>query len=277
MLVTVAGYVIDRNLASHLAAGSLSSMQYATTLLQFPLGMVGLATSYAVLPTLSRFGVGVEQNIERYREALLFGVKVILLLALPALAGLAVLAAPTVQLLFERGAFTPADTLRTARVFLAYLPQLPFTALDYLLITAFYARQNTRTPVVVGVVATLLYLVVALPLVGPLGPVGLALADATKNSGHALILLVLLRRALPDLRLGTALAPFLARVVPISALMGAALAVAWPRLSQAGALLGLAMAIPLAVVLYAALVTAAGVPEARTALAAVRARASRAT
>ena len=68
---------------------------------------------------------------------------------LPATVGLIVLREPLVQLLFERGRFGGADTARTALVFLAYAPQLPFTALDQLLIVAFYARKDTRTPVLV--------------------------------------------------------------------------------------------------------------------------------
>ena len=74
-------------------------------------------------------------------------------------------------------------------MFLAYAPQLPFTALDQLLIVAFYARKDTRTPVAIGVVTVLLYLVSALALIGPLDVAGLALANAIQNSAHGLILL----------------------------------------------------------------------------------------
>ena len=80
-------------------------------------------------------------------------------------------------------------------MFLAYAPQLPFTALDQLLIVAFYARKDTRTPVLVGVVTVVLYLASALALIGPLDVAGLALANAIQNSVHGLILLVLLQRA----------------------------------------------------------------------------------
>jgi putative peptidoglycan lipid II flippase len=269
MLVTVAGYFIDRNLASRLPDGHMTAMQAATTLIQFPIGLVGIAASYAVLPTLSRFGKGIEENLAEYRATLVFGLKLILLLMLPALAGLLALAEPVVRLMFQRGAFTPDDAAVTATIFLAYAPQLPFTAIDNLLIVAFYARQNTRTPVLVGVVATARYLVVALALLEPLGAVGLALADATKNTAHGLILLALLQRALPGLGLGAAMGPFLARVIPAAGTMGLLVWLAW---SQAmGPYLPLLVGVPLEVLLgavvYGVLLRVLGVPEAATALA----------
>src|SRR5207248_5829450 len=117
---------------------------------------------------------------------------------------------------FERGAFQSADTTRTAAIFLFYSPMLPLTAVDLLLINAFYARQNARTPVLVGVVCVFIYLGVALATIGTLQARGLALANAVQNSSHAVILLALLRRSVPGLRLGAALLPFLARVLPAS-------------------------------------------------------------
>jgi putative peptidoglycan lipid II flippase len=203
--VTIVGIVIDRNLASGLSEGSLSVMNYATRLIQFPLGLVATATSFAVLPLLSKHasalatavadGRADAQAAEGYRETLRFGAKIVLLLMLPATVGLMVLREPLVQLLFERGRFGELETARTALVFLAYAPQLPLTALDQLLIVAFYARKDTRTPVLVGVATVLLYLMSALLLIGPLGVVGLALANAIQNSAHGVILLILLERS----------------------------------------------------------------------------------
>ncbi len=272
MLVSIAGQLIDRNLASRLPEGSLSSMQYATTVVQFPLGIVGLAVSFAVLPTLARFSDGSPESAAGYRDALVFGMKLLLLLMLPALAGLLVLAHPIIAVLFERRAFTPEDTAGTAAVFMAYVPQLPLTAIDYLLINAFYARQNAKTPVVVGAVCVLVYLVVALGLISPLGVVGLALANAMQNSAHAVILLVLLRRALPDLRLAHALGPFLVRVVPAAVAMGGVLALVWPFLSRAGGLVGLCAAIVIGGLVYVALIHAFGVQESRAVVRLARAR-----
>src|SRR6185295_3185121 len=133
LLVTIAGQLIDRTLASSLTAGSITLMEFATRVIQVPLGIVGLAVSYAVLPTLARFSTGPESNLAAYRDALLFGLKLVLLLMLPIFAIVAALAQPLMALLFERGAFVAADTTRTAAIFLAYSPMLPLTAVDYLL------------------------------------------------------------------------------------------------------------------------------------------------
>jgi putative peptidoglycan lipid II flippase len=253
MLVTVAGIVIDRNLASRLDEGSLSVMRYATTLVQFPLGLVGVAASLAVLPTLSRhasaFAAGNPAELEAYRSTLAFGVRLVLLLMLPATIGLMVLSQPVVELLFERGEFTPFDTFRTSLVFLAYAPQMPLTALDQLLIVACYARKDTRTPVLVGVGTVLLYLVSALLLIGPLRVVGLAAANSVQNGAHGVVLFLLLQRAIGGLA-GRVLWVHLLKVAAASTAMGVALAVA---LLVYGGLDGLA-----AKLAFLALVTAVG-------------------
>ncbi len=263
LVVTAVGSLIDRNLALRLPPGNLTSMDYATRVIQFPLGIVGLAVSYAILPTLSRLNPGGGGSLGEYRDALVFGIKLVLLLMLPALAIIAALSQPLVALIFERNAFTPADTQRTAAIFLFYAPQLPFTAVDYLLINAFYARQNARTPVIVGVVCVFIYLAVALSTIATLGARGLALANAIQNSSHALILLVLLRRSLPGLRLGAAMWPFLVRVVPTAGAVALALFLAWPTLSHLGGLPGLLVAMLLAMVVYAAALWVVGVEEVR--------------
>lgn len=275
LVVTTVASLIDVNLALRLPEGNYTSMQYATRIIQFPLGIVGLAVSFAILPTLSRLNPGGGGNLDEYRDALAFGIKLVLLLMLPALAVVAALSEPIVAVAFERNAFQPADTIRTAEIFLFYSPQLPFTAVDYLLINAFYARQNARTPVLVGVACVFIYLAVALGTIGSLGARGLALANAVQNSSHALILLLLLRRSLPDLHLVRALAPFLVRVVPAAALVCAILLATWPVLAQLGGLIGLIAAAALATALYVALLLVLRVSEVHAATSLLRARLSR--
>jgi putative peptidoglycan lipid II flippase len=274
LVVTAVGQLIDRNLALRLPEGSLTSMDYATRVIQLPLGIVGLAVSFAILPTLSRFNTGEAGAMADYRDALVFGIKLVLLLMLPILSIVAVLAFPLVAVLFERNAFQPADTARTAPILLAYSAQLPFTAIDYLLINAFYARQNARTPVLVGVVGVFIYLVVALSTIGLLQARGLALADAAKNSSHALILIALLRRSLPGLRLEAALWPFLVRVVPATLVVAAVLYISWPVLGAAGGLIGLVLAGVLATTVYVAALLALGISEIRALIGIARARLS---
>jgi putative peptidoglycan lipid II flippase len=207
LIVSGAGVLLDRNLASRTGEGSMTAMRFATALIQFPLGLVATALSYAVLPRLSRLallsagdGAGDEAAHQReYKSTLALGMKLALLAMLPATIALVALRYPIIQVLYQRGEFVARDTLRTAQAFLAYSPQLPFVAVDQLLIVAFYARKDTVTPVVVGLVGLGIYLAVALALLGPWGMPGLALANAVQNTAHTLILFALLWRTVGGL------------------------------------------------------------------------------
>ncbi|MBM3129533.1 MAG: murein biosynthesis integral membrane protein MurJ [Chloroflexi bacterium] len=197
--ISVVSVVIDRNLASHTGAQSLAWMQNATVLVQLPLGLVATAIAFAILPELSvQYSVSSIQtpehrtlnaSREHFQSTLAFGIKLVLLLILPATVGLFILARPIVALVFERGAFTPADTTATALALQFYLLGLPFAAIDQPLVFAFYARKNTFLPNLVQFFAVAIYLVVALALVQPLGMIGLVIANSAMLTGHALMML----------------------------------------------------------------------------------------
>jgi putative peptidoglycan lipid II flippase len=149
------------------------------------------------LPTLARQSAAADEAA--FRATLAMGLKVVLLLVLPATAGLAALALPITQLLLERGAFGAEDTAITALALLLYLPGLPVAAIDQVLIFAFYARKNTLTPNLIQGVAILCYLVAALPLLflTELGFLALVIGNSAQWIGHALITYWLLSRAVP--------------------------------------------------------------------------------
>lgn len=186
--ISVVAVAIDRNLASHTGEQSLAWMQNATVLVQFPLGLVASAVSFAILPTLSQQST-VNSRQSDFQSTLAFGIKLILLLILPATVGLGLLAHPIVALVFERGAFTPTDTEWTARALQFYLLGLPFAAIDQTLVFAFYARKNTFLPNLVQFIAVAIYLVVALALMQTHGFIGLVIANSAMLTGHALIML----------------------------------------------------------------------------------------
>ncbi|HEX9075995.1 MAG TPA: lipid II flippase MurJ, partial [Anaerolineae bacterium] len=188
-----------RYLVSFTGSQSLAWMQDATVLIQFPLGLVSTAISFAILPELSRQAAGdgpSSTTSSSFHSTLAFGIKLVLLLILPAAIGLFVLARPIVALLFERGAFTANDTFWTSTSLQFYLLGLPFAAVDQPLVFAFYARKNTLTPNLVAFAGVGIYLVVALALLRPLGMVGLVLANSAQLTGHALIMLWLTRTRL---------------------------------------------------------------------------------
>ena len=196
LVVTQLGVILERNLAWRTGEDSLAVMRFAGTLIQLPLGLIAAAVSFAILPRLASAAEN-EAGLESYKSMLSLGLRFILLGIIPASAMLVALREPVVRLLFERQAFDAAATQATADAFLFYSPQLPFAAVDQLLIFAFYARRNTVTPMLVGVVGIGIYVTAGLLLIGPLamGVRGLALANAIQNSLHAVILGYLLWRA----------------------------------------------------------------------------------
>ncbi|HKF35544.1 MAG TPA: lipid II flippase MurJ [Ktedonobacteraceae bacterium] len=230
-LISMGLIFLDQHLASQTPGdpvANYTAMRAATTLIQFPIGLVAAALSFAVLPTLSehvRAG-----DTERFKQTLLLGFRIGLLLMIPAAAGLIVLRGPIVELIFQHHAYTADNAALTALALQNYAYQLPFVALDQLLIAAFYARKNTIIPVAVGMVSILGYLAVALPFWSTIGMPALAFANAVQNSLHAIILLVILRIAIGHIRIRE-MVPTVLKILVATALM---VAVAWGMLVLLG-------------------------------------------
>jgi len=194
IVVANVGTIIDRNLASRTVPQALTWMTRATELTQISLGLVSMAISMAVLPTLSQIDARAE--VDRFKRTFATGLRLVVALIVPAAVGLMALGEPIVRLLFEHGEFTPVDTAAVTRALLYYLPGLPFAAIDLPLVFAFYAQKDTITPVVVGIVGVGVYL-----LVGPLlafaagwGYLGLVAANSAQLISHAVLMLLAFRR-----------------------------------------------------------------------------------
>jgi putative peptidoglycan lipid II flippase len=188
------------NLASQTGEGSIGYMTWATTLIQFPQGLVATAISIAILPTLARQAALIQVEGSRaFKDTLGLGLRLAITLILPAAVGLFVLATPIVALLFQHGAFTAHDTNVTALALRLYLIGLPFAALDLLLIYAFYARQDTLTPALIGVLSLGMYMLIAVTLFPRFGLFSLMIADSAKHIIHALVSAYLLVRRLDGL------------------------------------------------------------------------------
>lgn len=177
------------NLASQTGIeGSLTYMDAATTLIQFPQGLVATAISVAILPTLAaQAALSDHKSQAAYRDTLGLGLRLATTLIIPAAFGLFVLANPIVALLFQGGEFTAADTLITAQALRLYLIGLPFAALDLLLVYAFYARKDTFTPALIGLFSHAVYIVAVLLLFERFSLFSLMLADSLKHIVHASI------------------------------------------------------------------------------------------
>ncbi len=185
------------NLASRTGEGSISYMNWATTLIQFPQGLVAIAISAAILPTLSRQAVRfAEDRGQSFKDTLGQGLRLAIVLIIPAAVGLFVLAEPVVGLIFQHGKFNAGDTAITALALRLYLLGLPFAAVDLLLVFAFYARQNTLTPALVGLLSLGAYMIVALVLLPWYSLFALMIADSVKFLIHTGVSAWLLYRAL---------------------------------------------------------------------------------
>lgn len=188
--------------------GAIGWMNYATTLYQLPLGLVGVAVSAAVLPTLAR-QASAGQDV---RPTLVQGLNLVLVLIVPATIALFILAVPVVGTAFERGRFTAVDTQTTADVLRVFLAGLTFAAVDLLLINAFYAQQNTWVPSVIGVITVAINISALLIFRGPFGFYSVMIADALKQITHALVTGWLLSRRIGGFR-GSGLWPALGRIL----------------------------------------------------------------
>ncbi len=195
LIIDAAVRFLSYNFASQTGSNSLSYMNWATTLIQFPQGLVATAISIAILPTLARQTVLITRDGERpFRDTLGLGLRLAIMLIIPAAVGLFVLALPIVSLIFEHGAFTSADTAITAMALRYYLLGLPFAAVDLLLVYAFYARQDTLTPALIGLVSLVAYTIVALALLPSFGLFALMLTDSAKQLTHCVLSAIILSR-----------------------------------------------------------------------------------
>lgn len=179
-------------LASFLPQGSVSYLYYAQRLFEFPQGIFTVSIAQAVLPSMSRqAGAG---DMAGLKDSLAFGVRLTLFITIPAMAGLLVCSTPVFTLLFMGGAFDYAKAVQSAEALFYYSFGLTFVALVRVLVPAFFALKDTRTPVITAFIAFLLNVVFSLLLMGPLLHGGLALATTLSAFCNMALLLWFLRR-----------------------------------------------------------------------------------
>ena len=186
LMVSTVQVVVDRNLAWRAESDALGAMRYATTLVQSVLGLVAAAISLAALPVLAIHFANRDED--SFNHTLEQAVRMVTVLILPAVFGLAALARPVVGLLFEHGETGAAEANSIATVLLAYLPGTLFAAYDQVLIYMFYSRRSTWIPVLVGVFSIGAYFAVAGLLADRFGAAGLAIANSAQFVTHTIVL-----------------------------------------------------------------------------------------
>lgn len=184
--------LFDTLLASFLVTGSVSWLYYSDRIVEFPLGVFGVALATVILPSLSRKHT--EGSRAQFSGTLDWALRLTLLIALPAAMGLAVLAGPTLATLFQYGALEAHDIRMASQSLVAYAMGLLGFVCIKVLAPGFYARQDTRTPVRIGAIAMLANMAMNLVLVFPLAHAGLALATTLSAFLNAGLLYAGLRR-----------------------------------------------------------------------------------
>lgn len=186
-------------LASFLQEGSISWLYYADRLVEFPLGVFAIAISTAALPSLSKQVASKE--IDEFRNTLRHALRLVFFITIPSMAGLIALGKPIIHVFFERGAFDAFSTNMTAVALFYYTVGLWAFSGIRVMVSAFYALQDTKTPVKVAAVAMVAHLVFSLILMGPLKHGGLALSLSVASTLHFCLLVFLLHRKLGSLAL----------------------------------------------------------------------------
>ncbi|HZQ71483.1 MAG TPA: murein biosynthesis integral membrane protein MurJ [Burkholderiales bacterium] len=184
--------LINTIFASFLVSGSVSWLYYADRLMEFPAGVLGVALGTILLPSLSKFHA--DANPAEYAALLDWGLRMTVLLAVPSAVALAVLALPLISSLFLYGRFTPEDAAMVREALVAYSIGLIGMILVKILAPGFYARQNIRTPVKIGILTLLATQAMNLAFIVPLRHAGLALAIGLGACLNAALLFRILRR-----------------------------------------------------------------------------------
>lgn len=209
--------VVTRLLASFLAEGSVSYLYYGQRLFEFPQGIFVVSLAQAVLPAMSRqVAVGDHSG---FRESLRYALILIALITIPASVGLVLCAEPIFSLFFMKGAFSFNDVQQTALALAAYAPGLFFVGVSRVVVPAFYAKKDTRTPVWISLWTLLVNFTLGLILMRSFGHIGLALALTLSSIFNSALLIWALRKKIGRLGLGS-VAKALAKIVPATVLMG---------------------------------------------------------
>jgi putative peptidoglycan lipid II flippase len=221
LAATQVNLFVSTVLATGQGTGAVSWLQYAFRLMYLPIGLFGVSIATAAVPSVSRHAA--EGNRGAMRRTIADGLSLMMMLNVPAMVGLVVLAAPIIRLIFERGSFTPEDTVATAGALQFYAIGLVGYSVVRIASPTFYALNESRTPVKVSVASVGINVVLSLLLVRLLGYRGLALATSLAALVNAGLLLFLLRRRLEGIE-GDRIALALAKIAAASVLMGAAAA-----------------------------------------------------
>jgi len=189
--------IIDRTLASTLDVGSISALNYSNKLNGLVLGVFISAITTVIFPLLSNEAN--RDNIDGVKNTMGYGINLILFITIPATVGLIVLANPIIEIAFQRGKFDIVATLMTSRALIFYSIGLVAMALRSLLYRVYYSLQDTKTPMINGVISVVLNIILNFVLVKLMDYAGLALATSVATIIATIVLLYGLRKKVGSL------------------------------------------------------------------------------
>ncbi len=195
--------LVDRFLASYLTQGSISALNFATKVLQLPLGLFVSAISTVLFPTFAELHS--RNQLKELGEKVQTGIRSMALLILPAFIALGILRVPVIQILFQKGAFNEAATQATSLALLCYLGAGIAQSYTTVINTAMFAMQNTLISVIITAIGTFINVILDLLLVKFMGFAGLALANSIASLTITVISFAVIKRYLPTVSLGQAL------------------------------------------------------------------------
>ncbi len=184
--------LINTVLASFLVTGSVSWLYYSDRLMEFPLGVFGVALATVTLPALA--GHHNKKAFREFSETVDWSLRLACFIAIPASVGLGILAEPLIMVFFQYGEFNVLDTVMTARSLVAFSYGLFALILVKVLAPGFFAVKDTKTPVKAGAIAVIVNIVFSLALIQPFQHVGLALSTSIAAYINAILLFWWLRR-----------------------------------------------------------------------------------
>jgi len=211
--------VVNNIFASFLPSGSISYLYYAMRLIQFPVGVFGVAMSMAALPSLSRHAAN--EDMDSLRDDFSFALRMLFFITIPSMAGLIALREPIINLLFQRGEFDYNATLQTSHALVFYSLGIWSIVGAKTITSAFYSLQDTRTPFRILVAAIGCNIIFSYILMHPLKHSGLALANTISSAVNFILLLLFLRRRIGRMH-GRDIAAAFARALAASLVMGMA-------------------------------------------------------
>lgn len=189
--------IVDKTLASDLIAGSISALTYAARIKSIVLGVFVTAIATVIFPMLSKESS--KDNMDSLKKIMGFGINIVLIITIPATIGLIILSEPFVRLFFQRGAFDSAATVMTSQAVVFYSIGMVASALKIMLNKVYYSLQDTKTPMINGMIAVGVNVVMNLILVKLMGHRGLALATSISAIATVLLLINSLRKKIDDI------------------------------------------------------------------------------